>query len=156
MNGTGTALIEKDRRRPCFSTLFGCAQYFAERFSILLFPVCISLAPVHGTGKGMFRIANEAREFATERERRERHARRLAALQLACGVDFAAALTQAGTAREGVIRRVRRVIERERLRGAAGHADYSLDRHIALSESLAQLEAKPSRKQNGARRRRRC
>lgn len=67
-------------------------------------------------------------------------ARQRAALQLVCGLDLDTILATSN-GREFAIRKVRRLMERERLRGGARHWSYDLNRHIALRQALTRLEA---------------
>lgn len=102
------------------------------------------------------------RDIAAFREAREHQAetsRQIAALQLLCGIDLAEALMRTGETRDRTLRRIRRAMERERLKGARGQAGYDLDRHIALKRSLerlggAALQSDGTGRKNGARRRR--
>ena len=71
---------------------------------------------------------------------REAEARRQAAFFLACGLDLSAALRSTGAERDAIMRRVERLIERERLKGAWRHWSYDLNRHIALKQALDRLQ----------------
>lgn len=106
----------------------------------------------------------EARAFLRAQEKMIDEARARAALQLACRVDLAVARNLAGEARESLCARLRRLLERERLKGAARHWSYDLNRHIALKQALDLLAdgtrdgrraVGKAQKQDGARRRRR-
>jgi hypothetical protein len=66
-------------------------------------------------------------------------ARQRVALQLALGVDLADALAASGEARRSTIRNLRRILERERLKGLRRHWSYDLNRHIALKQALELL-----------------
>ena len=85
--------------------------------------------------------------------------------RLLCGIDLSDALAaKPGEAIE-IIKRVERLIERERLKGLRRHWAYDLNRHIALKQALEHLrqahghphanlqKANPG-KQDGARKRR--
>jgi hypothetical protein len=72
---------------------------------------------------------------------REEEARQQAAFFLACGVDLSLALRSAGADREAHVRRIERLIERERLKGAWRHWSYDLNRHIALKQALDRLRS---------------
>jgi hypothetical protein len=117
----------------------------------------------------MGRFQEEARTFGARKLAEMSHARQVAAMQLACGIDLSAALDAAPELRDRLICRVERVIERERLKGMRRHWSYDLNRHIALKQVLDRLRglageppaAGPrekarsgSMKPNGARRRR--
>jgi hypothetical protein len=120
--------------------------------------------------KGMH-LHEEAKAFGTQKLVAMMQARQLAAMQLACGIDLSVALEASSELQARYIRRLERVIERERLKGMRRHWSYDLNRHIALKQALDQLRelqpgTKRSRtagtagvsaartKQNGARRRR--
>ena len=70
---------------------------------------------------------------------REEEARQQAAFFLASGIELGAALRSSGAEREGHIRRIQRLIERERLKGLRRHWAYDLNRHIALKQALERL-----------------
>ncbi|MFN4272169.1 MAG: cytoplasmic protein [Aliihoeflea sp.] len=84
-------------------------------------------------------LRDEARHFTAERREERRGAARLVAFRLATGLDLAAALAARSGERRLTILRVRRLLERERLRGAARHWSYDINRHIALKEALDAL-----------------
>lgn len=110
----------------------------------------------------MHGFLKETKDFKDRKALETAHARQIAALHLACGIDLAAAL-QAGSAEKlRLAGRLERAIERERLKGLRRHWSYDLNRHIALKQGLDRLrgtETAPQQgkagKQNGARRRRR-
>jgi hypothetical protein len=78
-------------------------------------------------------------------------ASRLAAMQLVCGIDLSAALAAESELQARYIRRIERVIERERLKGMRRHWSYDLNRHIALKQALDLLrERQPEQKHLGA------
>lgn len=84
-------------------------------------------------------IVEEISAFKARKSALEAEARRLVALRLISGVDLPAALAaKRGDAGE-IIRRVERLIERERLKGLRRHWAYDLNRHIALKQALDQL-----------------
>ena len=66
-------------------------------------------------------------------------ARQTAALQLACGIDFATALQSRGQERTRIRLRIARQLKRERVRGLQRHWSYDLNRHIALKQALDRL-----------------
>ncbi|MGB3539645.1 MAG: cytoplasmic protein [Mesorhizobium sp.] len=117
----------------------------------------------------MQRLQEEAKAFGTQKLATIMQASRLAATQLVCGIDLSAALAAENEVQVRYIRRIERVIERERLKGMRRHWSYDLNRHIALKQALDLLrERQPGQKrlctaasesavrtkQNGARRRR--
>lgn len=85
----------------------------------------------------------EALEFIRAGREAASHARRLVAFQLATGLDLAQALAAPPGERERIVRRVSRLVERERLKGAGRHWSYDLNRHIALAEALNCLRGEP-------------
>ncbi len=70
---------------------------------------------------------------------REQEARQEAAFFLACGIDLGAALRSKGGERDLMVRRLERLIERERLKGWRRHWSYDLNRHIALKQALDRI-----------------
>jgi hypothetical protein len=102
-------------------------------------------------------LAGEAAAFARLKVVERQEAAQLAGLFLAAGIDLREALEIAGAGREAIIRRVERLLERERLRGQARHWSYDLNRHIAIKQALDRLRAETEgevQKKSGARRRR--
>jgi hypothetical protein len=79
-------------------------------------------------------MSEAATAFVRQREAHEAQARQRAALALACGLDIDAALASSGRERIAIIRRVERLLERERQRGCRRHWSYDLNRHIALKQ----------------------
>ncbi|MER2534985.1 MAG: cytoplasmic protein [Rhizobiaceae bacterium] len=82
----------------------------------------------------------EASLFVKDKEQAARQARQAVALQLACGIDPDRLATAGKQALEHAILRLRRAIERERLRGRRSHWSYDLNRHIAMKEALDGLK----------------
>ncbi|WP_315919444.1 hypothetical protein [Mesorhizobium sp. SP-1A] len=87
----------------------------------------------------MHRLEQEASAFRTEKQEWAAHSRQIAAASLSCGIDLDRALDTTAEQREHLIRRVERVIERERLKGMRRHWSYDLNRHIALKQFLDRL-----------------
>jgi hypothetical protein len=95
----------------------------------------------------MQRFNEEAKAFGSQKLAAAAQARQLAAMQLVCGIDLSAALEARGETQTHLIRRIERVIERERLKGMRRHWSYDLNRHIALKQVLDQLrESHPAQK----------
>jgi DNA-binding transcriptional regulator YbjK len=100
-------------------------------------------------------IIAELRAFKARKAALEVEARRMVALRLISGVDLSAALTVEPDKAADIIKRVERLIERERLKGLRRHWAYDLNRHIALKQALDQLRqahglpvpARPERQQ---------
>jgi hypothetical protein len=110
----------------------------------------------------MHGFRQETEDFKTRKSLETAHARQIAALHLACGIDLSEALSAGPAEKLRLAARLERAIERERLKGLCRHWSYDLNRHIALKQGLDRLrgtEAAPRRtragKQNGAQRRRR-
>jgi len=91
--------------------------------------------------------ARAVADFIAARDARLGEARQRAALQLACGIDFADALASIGAERENKRSRIVRALERERLKGPRKHWNYDLNRHIALKQALDRLDGKGPLKQ---------
>jgi hypothetical protein len=84
-------------------------------------------------------LLEEISAFKTLKASLEVDARQHAAFRLISGIDLPLALAaEPGEAVE-IIRRVERLIERERLKGLRRHWAYDLNRHIALKQALEQL-----------------
>jgi len=84
-------------------------------------------------------LVEEARLFRAEKSAETTNARQRAALSLCCGIDLGQ-LEQADPAlRTAFAVRIRRAIERERLKGTRRHWSYDLNRHIALKQALDRL-----------------
>lgn len=86
-------------------------------------------------------LHREIQTFLDDKKREAAAARQSAALQIACHFDLSEALSATPAARAGLVLRLRRMIERERLRGARRHWSYDLNRHIALKQALDRLLA---------------
>ena len=93
------------------------------------------------------RLREEASVFGSRQAEATAQARQLAALQLACGIDLSAALEADGECRANLVRRVERIIERERLKGVQRHWSYDLNRHIALKQVLDRLRGRQAAKE---------
>jgi hypothetical protein len=84
-------------------------------------------------------FAEDARNHRERKALEARNAAIRAAFFLTTGVEIGATLAMAGEARAALRQRLERLIERERLRGAARHWSYDLNRHIALKQALDQF-----------------
>ena len=107
-------------------------------------------------------LKNDILVFMAERQTERATAGQTAALQIICGIDLMALKSADPSQRTLALGRIDRLIERERLKGLAGHWSYDLNRHIALKQAADRLRgivdntpASGPPKQNGARRRRR-
>lgn len=83
----------------------------------------------------------DKRAFLGAREAARNKARQRIALQILCGEDLDTVLAFEGERKEQLCRRLKRLIERERLKGASGHWSYDLNRHIGLKQALESLKA---------------
>jgi hypothetical protein len=84
----------------------------------------------------MHGLEEEARTFRSERLAETAEARQRAALHLCCGIDLEH-LESAGPGRRAeFVSKIKRAIERERLKGTRRHWTYDLNRHIALKQAL--------------------
>lgn len=86
-------------------------------------------------------LEKAARAWLGRKRDAEASARERVALQIGCGIDREAALASRGEARERLVLRLRRLIERERVRAGQPHL-YDLDRHLALKKALDRLEGR--------------
>ncbi len=87
----------------------------------------------------MRQFEEDAKCFGARKQAEADEARQLAALSLMCGMDLRSTLQIPPSARTALIRKLRRVIERERLKGMRRHWSYDLNRHIALKQVLDRL-----------------
>ncbi|WP_295806175.1 cytoplasmic protein [uncultured Nitratireductor sp.] len=92
----------------------------------------------------MTAVKQESLTFLETKRQRREDARQTAALFLIGGMDLHKAEQCSGTERAGMLRRLKRLIERERLKGVRNHWSYDLNRHIALSQALKRLTSHPT------------
>lgn len=92
----------------------------------------------------MHTLFKQAQEFQREKAEIASLARQRSAFFLSTGVDLDETLARPPCERRPVIQRLRRLIEKERLKGAARHWSYDLNRHIALKAALNTLSAPPA------------
>ncbi|MEJ6781354.1 cytoplasmic protein [Aminobacter sp. Piv2-1] len=101
---------------------------------------------------------NEITAFRQDKLAELADARQRAALQICCGIELADALSGGFVSTHALLRRLERVIERERLKGVNRHWSYDLNRHIALKQVRDRLKgvspAEPARLTFRPRRRR--
>ncbi len=84
-------------------------------------------------------LRNEAREYASRKQALARHAAQRVALLCNCGIDVDGLAAIDTAKRAAFVRRLRRLLERERIRGGNRHWSYDLNRHIALKQALDDL-----------------
>lgn len=82
----------------------------------------------------------ETFRFRAEQQKRYGQAMQRAALQIIAKIDLDEVLTASADIQRAAIRKVRRLIERERLKGTGKHWSYDLNRHIALKQALDRLK----------------
>lgn len=87
----------------------------------------------------MTSIKQESLTFREAKRQRYENARQTEALFLTGGLDLQKAQQSSGAERINILRRLRRLMERERLKGARNHWSYDLNRHIALSQARKRL-----------------
>jgi hypothetical protein len=109
-------------------------------------------------------FSEEIRAFKARKAEERAAAGQLVAFRLAMGIDLDEGLNAAGDTRQALIAKLKRLIERERMKGLRRHWSYDLNRHIALKQALDGIagrragdERRPGRhyrqrpkKQNGA------
>jgi hypothetical protein len=86
-------------------------------------------------------IETDKQAFLQAKTQHGDQARQTAALFILCGIDLAQGLRSDGEERMRLVARLRRMIERERLKGVNRHWNYDLNRHIALKQALDRLKA---------------
>jgi hypothetical protein len=89
----------------------------------------------------MASLKAETMNFMQDLERERGFARAVAALQLSCGADLAAALKQPASGRARLLARVAHALNRERQKGLRRHWSYDLNRHIALKQAFDLIRA---------------
>ena len=89
----------------------------------------------------MERLTREIDDYRRKKENITAEARQRAALFLTCGIDLPDMLSTSAAERDRITARLRRLIERERIKGATRHWSYDLNRHIALKQTLDRLRA---------------
>lgn len=87
----------------------------------------------------MHKLAEEIEDYKQGKEKASAEAGQRAALFLICGIDLQKALSASSIERSRVMVRLRRLIERERMKGTRRHWSYDLNRHIALKQALDRL-----------------
>lgn len=72
--------------------------------------------------------------FLEKRKEDMLHAAQMVALQLSCGIDLQRAIKAPSEQKITILRKLKRLIRRERLKGLNQHWSYDLNRHIALKQ----------------------
>ncbi|MGH7004722.1 MAG: hypothetical protein ACREIP_12305, partial [Alphaproteobacteria bacterium] len=90
--------------------------------------------------------------FLAANQQTASRARQRFALQLFCNIDLDCLDRADEEGKAHLCRRLKRLIERERLKGARGHWSYDLNRHIGLKQVLDSLQESmlPAARADGA------
>jgi hypothetical protein len=80
-------------------------------------------------------LMGETRDFLAQKRNNQAKTAQMVALQLCCGLDLSAVLAAEQETRAAALRRLDRLIERERLKGGRHHWSYDLNRHVALKQA---------------------
>ncbi len=83
----------------------------------------------------------QRKAFLAAKDRHISEARQRLALQIFCNADLDGLIVQDDENKSHMCRRLKRLIERERLKGAKGHWSYDLNRHIGLKQALDTLKS---------------
>lgn len=89
----------------------------------------------------MDNFKQDALQFRAQKRAEVDHVRQMAAMSLVCGLDMVAVLQGSAENKIKLLRRLERIIERERLKGMHRHWSYDLNRHIALKQVLDRLRS---------------
>lgn len=84
-------------------------------------------------------MENERDAFQSRKRHQQSQALQRAAFQLRCGLDLDAVLTGGEEKRQAARRKIRRLLQRERLKGRRGDYSYDINWQIALRQVLAIL-----------------
>jgi hypothetical protein len=83
----------------------------------------------------------QRKTFLAAKQKQYDEARQRLALQILCNADLDGLTAQDNDSKVHMCRRLKRLIERERLKGTKGHWSYDLNRHIGLKQALDSLQA---------------
>jgi hypothetical protein len=81
-------------------------------------------------------LKSEIIAYKAERDLEQRRAVQRVALLCNAGIDLDHLAKTGEAGRRLIVKRLRRLLERERIRGAMRHWSYDLNRHIALKQAL--------------------
>lgn len=84
-------------------------------------------------------LKNARQIFLTEKLQEQANAIQRAALQLIAGIDIDRLKTASLSEQRSTAQKLKRLIERERIKGLRGDWSYDLNRHIALKQALDRL-----------------
>lgn len=132
---------------------FRAARYSYPRPRAALLPLLL-------TQRGdMSKILLDIGEFKARKACLGADAVQRVALQLLCGLDLTSVFAADDPCRRAALKRIERMVVRERLKGLSRHWSYDLNRHIALKQacdrlrdSLGQVLAKKTTAPRGRRR----
>lgn len=79
--------------------------------------------------------------FIASKDKHASEARQRLVLQIFCNADLDGLIAQDDESKSHTCRRLKRLIERERLKGVKGHWSYDLNRHIGLKQALDTLKS---------------
>lgn len=85
-------------------------------------------------------LKNARQIFLTGKLQEQANAIQRASLQIIVGIDIDTLKTASLSEQRSTAQKLKRLIERERIKGLKGHWSYDLNRHIALKQTLDQLE----------------
>lgn len=84
-------------------------------------------------------MENERDAFQSRKKHRQSQALQRAAFQLRCGLDLDAVLKGSEEKRQAARQKIRRLLQRERLKGRRGNYGYDINWQIALRQVLVML-----------------
>lgn len=83
----------------------------------------------------------DQKAFLVAKQEAVNEARQRLALQILCNTNLDDVIAKDEPSKLRLCRRLKRLIERERLKGMRGHWGYDLNRHIGLKQALDRLKA---------------
>ena len=86
-------------------------------------------------------LAKQRNAFIAAKDKHASEARQRLVLQILCNADLDELIAQDDESKSQMCRRLKRLIERERLKGVKGHWSYDLNRHIGLKQALDTLKS---------------
>lgn len=92
----------------------------------------------------MREFSKEIRAFKARKAEESAAANQLVAFRLATGIDLGDGLSAADEEKKILVAKLKRLIERERMKGLRRHWSYDLNRHIALKQALDRIDGRGS------------
>ncbi|MDR6633724.1 hypothetical protein J2X72_002524 [Phyllobacterium sp. 1468] len=86
-------------------------------------------------------LAKQRNAFIAAKDKHASEARQRLVLRILCNADLDELIAQDDESKSQMCRRLKRLIERERLKGVKGHWSYDLNRHIGLKQALDTLKS---------------